>query len=230
LLKVLHPFTCLTSIGSEKGSACTVGGSGWDPQSLFSIVDSLGVGHGMTAAFGNPDIVICDDLGTEAADFILGYTKEKRVIFVHCKGKGNSGSHGEYSASGLQDVCGQATKNLRYFARFGSEIPPKAKDWHAKAWSGANGVSGQVAKRIRKGPVRSNGTEVWDRLQSIIRDPYADLQVWLFLGRMFKKSVFEAQLIKKAPAAEAQQAAYLLFSTMNDVASVGAKMKVFCSP
>src|SRR5205809_6383520 len=41
---------------------------------------------------------------TEAADFILGYTKEKRVVFVHCKGKGNGGGHGEYSASGLQDV------------------------------------------------------------------------------------------------------------------------------
>jgi hypothetical protein len=120
LLKVLHPFDCLTSIGSEKGTACAAIGSRWDQQSLFSIVDLLGNGHGMTTEFGNPDLVVCGDLGTEAADFILGYTKEKRVVFVHCKGKGNGGSHGEYSASGLQDACGQATRNLRYFSRFGS--------------------------------------------------------------------------------------------------------------
>jgi hypothetical protein len=47
---------------------------------------------------------------------------------------------------------------------------------------------------------------------------------------MLKKSEFEKQLTKAKPAPEAQQAAYLLFSTMNDVASVGARLKVLCSP
>jgi hypothetical protein len=230
LLKVMHPYACLSTIGSEKGIACAPNGSKWDARSLFSIVDLLGVGHGMEAEFGHPDIVVCDDLGTEAADFVLGYTREKRVVFVHCKGKGNGGSHGEYSASGLQDVCGQATKNLRYFGRFGNEVPPKAKDWDTKEWSGAHGVSGKVKKRIRTGPAGRTGKELWADLQTIVRDPYADLQVWLFLGRTLKKSELQKQLTKAAPAPEAQQAAYLLFSTMNDVASVGARLKVFCSP
>jgi hypothetical protein len=119
---------------------------------------------------------------------------------------------------------------LRYFSRFGSEVPPKAKDWHTRTWNGANGVSGRVTNRVRKGPTGSTGTEVWKRLQSIIRDPYGDLQVWLFLGRMLSESNFKAQLTKTTPAAEAQQAAFLLFSTMNDVASVGGRLKVYCSP
>jgi hypothetical protein len=229
LLKVLHPFACLESTGSERGMACLTNRSGWDARSLFSIVALLGVGHGMEAEFGDPDIVVCDDLGTEAADFILGYTKEKRVIFIHCKGKGNNGSHGEYSASALQDVCGQATKNLRYFSRFGSDVPPKAKDWATKDWSAA-GISGSVKKRIRKGPAGRNGKELWGDIQTIIRDPYAELEVWLFLGRMLKKCEFEKQLTKAQPAPEAQQAAFLLFSTMNDVASVGGRLKVYCSP
>src|SRR5206468_722745 len=103
------------------------------------------------------------------------------------------------------------------------------KDWHTKTWSGAKGVSGQVTKRVRRGPVGITGPDVWRHLQSIIRDPYGDLQVWLLLGRMLKKSVLETQMTKKSPAAEAQQAAYLLFSTMNDVASVGARLRVYCS-
>lgn len=230
LLKTLHPFACLSAIGSEKGGTCKANGAGWDPQSLFSIVDLLGVGHGLDAEFGKPDFVICDDLGTEAADFILGYTAERRVVFVHCKGKGNSGGHGEYSASGLQDVCGQATKNLKYFARFGSDVPPNAKDWHSKNWSGAKGVTGSVKRRIRRCPTGNTSKTVWTELQTIIRDPYADLQVWLFLGRMLKKGEFEKQLTKANPAAEAQQAAYLLFSTITDCGAIGASLKVFCSP
>ena len=231
LLKILHPALCLDTIGSEKGTACAADGSAWDTQSLFSIVDLLGVGHDLEAEFGNPDLVVCDDLGTEAADFILANRTDKRVVFVHCKGKGNTGSAGRYSASGLQDVCGQATKNLRYFSRYGDETPPNAARWHSQAWPGANGVTGRISQRIRRKPAGvSTGNAAWKEIQRLIRNPYSDLHVWLFLGRMFSKKEFEKQLTKSKPAAEAQQAAYLLFSTMNDVAAVGARLRVFCSP
>ena len=231
LLKVLHPAPCLDAIGSEKGAACAPGCSAWDAQSLFSIVDLLGDGHALEAEFGDPDLVVCDDLGTEAADFILAYQADKRVLFIHCKGKGNTGSAGLYSASGLQDVCGQATKNLRYFSRYGDETPPKAPRWHNQAWPGAKGVTGSVSQRIRRKPAGlATGRAAWKEIQRLIRHPYSDLQVWLFLGRMFSKKEFAKQLTKPKPAAEAQQAAYLLFSTMNDVAAVGARLRVFCSP
>lgn len=231
LLKVLQPAPCLAAIGSEKGTACAPDSSAWDPQSLFSIVDLLGVGHGLEGVFGNPELVVCDDLGTEAADFILAYRALKRVLFIHCKGKGNDGNASLYSASGLQDVCGQATKNLRYFSRYGEEIPPNSSRWHNQAWSGAKGVGGSVSKRIRRKPAGvSTGKAAWNEIQTLIRNPYSDLQVWLFLGRMLSKKEFQKQLTKPKPAAEAQQAAYLLFSTMNDVAAVGARLRVFCSP
>ncbi len=95
LLKVLFPFSSLAAIGSEKGSACALDGSAWDKKSLFAIVDKLGVGHGLTHVFGSPDLVVCDDLETEAADFILYYQHERRVVFVHCKGKGKKGGAGQ---------------------------------------------------------------------------------------------------------------------------------------
>src|SRR5262249_36537701 len=212
LLRILHTAQCVQDIGSEKGQQCLSDGSSWDPLSLFAIIDSLGHGHGLEGLFQDPDILVCDDLEKEVADFILADTKKPRVVFIHAKGKGNGGASGKYAASPLQEVCGQATKNLKYFARYGDEIPDKAKKWHTAEWSGAKGVVGKVKKRIRKSPSHlSTGLELWKAIRAIIRDPLADLEVWLFLGRMFSKSSFKKELRANSPKTEAKQAAYLLF-------------------
>lgn len=238
LLKVLYPYAALDTIGSEKGQACAADESAWDTNSLFSIIDLLGVGHGMDDLFGapnGPDIRVCDDMGTEAADFILADTKKRKVIFIHAKGKG-SGEASKYAASPLQEVCGQTTKNLKYYARFGTDIPTRAKKWHSDVWKvtdkkgSKKKPTGRVKKRIREAPsALTTGLQVWNEVRSIIRDPNAELEVWLFLGRLLSAKSLGEQLRKKKPAAQAKQAAYLLFSTMNDVASVGAKLRVVCS-
>jgi len=230
LLRVIEGVPSLGTIGSEKGRQCASDGSGWDQRSLFAIVDALGRGHGLANFFGTPDILVCDDMGTEAADFILADTKKRRVVFIHAKGQG-SGQARQYAASPLQEVCGQATKNLKYFDRFGQHVPPKAKCWHTSKWSGGKGVSGQVNQRMRKKPSDiTTGSQMWRGIRNIIRDPLADIEVWLLLGRILSKHSLGAQLSAATPAPEATQAAYLLFSTMNDVASVGGKLRVLCSP
>lgn len=230
LVRILYPAECLEQIGSEKGKNCLADSSGWDPKSLFAIIDKLGRGYKLDSLFGKPDILVCDDLETEAADFILADTDKRKVVFIHAKGKGKGESR-KYAASPLQEICGQATKNLKYFSRYGNDEPPKARKWHTRRWTGAKGVSGKVDNRIRMKPNSiSTGLQLWKMIRSIIRDPLADLQVWLFLGRMFSKSSFDQQLNADRSATEAQQAAYLLFSTMNDAASVGVKLRVICSP
>ena len=120
LFSILHTADCVERIGSEKGTACAADGSCWDNESLFAIIDNLGRGYdNVEDLFGDPDIVVCDDLGIEAADFIIADTNGRRVIFVHTKGLGNQGNSRKYAASPLQEICSQATKNLRYFSRFG---------------------------------------------------------------------------------------------------------------
>lgn len=230
LLRILHPSLAVAPIGSEKGKACLPDGSGWDPDSLFAMIDGLGKGYdsGLEKLFGEFDIAVCDDMGTEAADFIMADTGERRVVFIHAKGNGGRAS--KYAASPLQEVCSQATKNLKYFSRYGSDAPNKTRTWDTQPWS-APGVTGEVTHRIRRSPPSvGTGREVWKEIRSIIRDPLADLEVWLFLGGLLSKSAFGRQLRATRPAPEAKQAAYLLFSTMNDVASVGAKLRVICSP
>lgn len=230
LLKILHEAQCLNTIGSEKGTACSADESAWDSNSLFSIIDSLGVGHGLDSLFGNPDVLICDDMGTEAADFIMADTHNKRVVFIHAKGKG-SGNASKYAASPLQEVCGQTTKNLKYFSRYASYEPPKARKWHTTKWSGSNSTRGKVSSRVRRHPNQlTTGLQMWRHIQKIIRDPNSTLEVWMLLGRLLSKSEIQKQLTASTPKPEARQTAFLLFSVMNDVASVGARLRVICSP
>lgn len=227
LLKVIYPYETLNTVGNEKGFACAADGSGWDVNSLFSIIDLLGVGHGLEDIFGTPDIVVCDDMGTEAADFILADTDNNKVVFIHAKGSKNLR---KYAASPLQEVCGQAVKNLKYLAKYGADEPPKARKWHTDEWKSSNTTTGKVKSHIRKSPdgVRT-GLDAWKAIHKIIRHPNAELEVWLFLGKILSKSALEKQLRSRNPKAEAKQSAFLLFSTLNSAASIGAKLKVVSS-
>ncbi|WP_372717603.1 hypothetical protein [Novipirellula sp.] len=71
LLRTIETSPSLSTVASEKGAACYADESAWDDDTFFAIIDKLGVGHGLEQLFGTPELVVCDDMGTEAADFIL---------------------------------------------------------------------------------------------------------------------------------------------------------------
>ncbi len=194
----------------------------WTENTLFGIIKKLGGPAGLQEFFGNPDILICDDMRTEAADFIMADTKRRRVVFIHAKA---SSTKKPYSASALQEVISQATKNINYLGMYNESIPPNLKDWD-KGWP--DGKNPKIPKRILISKLK--GEKAWEKIQSIIRHPLADREVWLFLGSILSKSQFEANLAKDPPTPETLQAAYLLRSALTTVASVGAKLRVFCYP
>ncbi len=222
LIKILFPLKRLESIDEEKHGNYPGGMSGWDPNSLFGVIDALGAGASAKRHFGSPNIVVCDDMQTEVADFILADTKKSRVVFIHAKA--SKPGH-KYSASALQEVCGQATKNINYIGMFNSDRPPNIKLWK-RPWP--NGKKPKVTDRIRRGS--GSAIKVWSEIQSVISNPLAEREVWLFLGQTLSKSALEEHLSKASPTPEAVQAALLLHATMSSVASAGAKLKVFCSP
>lgn len=220
--KLLVPCAVLENTSSEKGDLYLPDESGWDPCSLFGILDDLGAALGLAEHFGNPDVVICDDMRTEASDFIFAEQAEKRVIFVHAKA---SAQKRPYSASALHEVCGQATKNINYLGMFNQARPPNLSAWE-KGWPDER--QRKVARRIRRGP--SSADEAWALIQSIVQHPWAQREVWLFLGQILSKSQLEEHLGRGVPTPEAVQAAYLLHGTMTTVASIGATLRVFCYP
>lgn len=223
IANVMRVSPVLKNISSEKGKQCLIDGKGWENNCLFQIIDDLGTECELQKDFGKPDIVVCDDMCTEVADFILADSSKKKVIFIHAKA---SKDFKPYSASVLQEVCGQATKNIGYLAMFNEARPSNLNKWGGK-WS-AKGTKGFVKKRIRKGV--GSGDKIWEKVRSIIRDPLADREAWLFLGNILSKQRFLRELGKVPPTAEAIQAVYLLQSTLTNVASIGVKLRVFCSP
>jgi len=194
----------------------------WSDNTLFGIIKKLGEPAGLQDAFGDPDIVICDDMRTEAADFIMADTKKRRVVFIHAKA--STAKH-PYSASALQEVISQATKNINYLGMYNESIPPNLKDWDG-GWP--DNTSPKIKKRIIRGP--SNGDKAWEKIRAVTSHPLADREVWLFLGSILSKSQFEANLAKDPATSETVQAAYLLRSALTTVSSVGAKLRVFCYP
>lgn len=233
---ILIDIPCLDTIITEKGKVREKNSNeppkeNWDENSIFRLLADLGVGTDLEKHIGNPDIMVVDDPNKEIADFILGYKSKNgqlaKVVFIHAK---CSGKH-SYSASALQDVCGQATKNIRYLNMFNNVEPPNFnskdntsdKSWD-KPWKWGNMT---VVPRIRY-PKNSNSDKVWKEIKNIIQTPTSEKEVWLLLGQTLKKSEFLKHLGKGTN--EAIQADLLLHSTLQNVGTVNAKLKVFCSP
>ena len=59
------------------------------------------------------ELLICDDMGTECADFIAANFQQKQLAFIHAKAGPGAG----VSASSFHDVVAQAIKNLVYLTR-----------------------------------------------------------------------------------------------------------------
>lgn len=222
LFKMLESVKRLGKIGTEKGDPAGYPPNGWPADSVFGLIDSLGAGTEMAKFMGNPDLLICDDMQTESADFILGDTAKKRVVLMHAKAKSEASY---YSASGLQEVCGQAVKNAKYLAKHNElDSPPNHGTWHSRSWR----LENVERNRIRRGT--GTGRQIWGALRSLIRDPYSTCEVWLVLGQTISVGGLRDALTANQPRPEAVQAAYLLFSTMNFIQATGARLRVFCSP
>jgi len=222
--QILTTCVQLESVAGEKGATINGDSTGWDPASLFGLIDDLGASTLLAKHFADPDILVCDDGGTEIADFILSDTVQgqERIVLIHAKA---SADRRPYSATVLQEVCGQATKNINYLGMYNEQTPRNLGRWGG-AWPSDNNP--KVEPRIRRGP--ASGQEVWSALQRVIRHPHADRQVWLLLGRILSKSEFEDRLGRPDPTPEAVQAAFLLHATMTNVQLIGAKLRVFCCP
>ena len=73
------------------------------------------------------------------------------------------------SASALQEVVGQATKNINFLGMFNEAVPTNLSRWD-EPWKGP--ASSFVKQRIRRGP--NDPQAVWQQIHSIIRHPLAD--------------------------------------------------------
>jgi hypothetical protein len=228
LLQILETVPALASAHSEKGRKGTATASGWEKGSIFELIDrplrrtsrmpSLGELNRLMGC----DILVCDDLNKETADFIAYRQSPKEVIFIHAKDGGGS----KLSATAFQEVCGQAVKNLDPLVAYSQAEPKNLGQW-GKPWKIK--TMGTVDSRIRAGNSFGTPAKIWDEIRSGIRDPNTTRQVWIVLGQGFSRKAFESEHNLSDPPPETIQILYLLQSTWNAVSAIGAQLKILCS-
>ena len=224
LLNIFEPMAALGNVYSEKGPEGSATKDGWHPSSVFHVIDSRGTqadqgyDDSLARALEGTDILICDDLQKEVADFIAASCKEQRVVFMHAKADPKV-----LSASAFHDVCAQALKNLEPLNPYYNWTPPNLSLWE-KPWR----RSGQeyVEQRIRKG--EGTAQELWKAIRNIIRNPAAIREVWIVYGKGFSLNKLREEQLKDNPLPEAVQLLYLLQSTWASLASLNVRFRIFC--
>jgi len=223
----------LEGVVEEKGGAGSHAPNNWDPTSVFGILErsvSSPDQHEnckLTSRLSGCDILVCDDMQNEVADFIAASEEGGWVSFIHVKGK-----MGVRSASDWQDICGQAVKNLEALSPTSIYEPPNLNGW-SKEWAVSDSASStnegySVDQRIRLPEEKNDPKAVWSRLRSLIRKPSVNREVWLVVGGKFSASQFRDNIQSENPRPEVINLVYLLQSTWSSVQQIGANMRIFC--
>lgn len=234
---MLISIDALSKVYSEKGTENGTSIDSWQDNSIFSLLANRGEGSQlkdyMLENGEKEELLICTDLNTEPADFIL--VTNKKIVFIHVKGKGNkpNPSHGRYGASAISEICNQAVKNAHLLSIFDDSPPGNVKTW-TKPWNPNSKKSYNIKERIRTLdlPPEIDCTEyksIWNFIVKKKMDVNISKEVWLVMGHTMKKDVFLEKIGHKNPPAEAKQAALTLESTLASIHSLGLKLKVFCS-
>jgi hypothetical protein len=167
------------------------------------------------------DMLLCTDMGSEVADFVL--TTPRRVAFVHAKA---SSKKSYCSAGALHDVASQALKNLSHLQPL-TVVPMDRSRW-ARKWAASGHVTG-TTYRLRYGAFGTSDA-MWKHIRSHITNPDIDREVWIVLGKSMSKQRLQAEARKAKPKAEAIQVFALLQATWGAVSQLGARLRIFCSP
>lgn len=226
LTQIFNPHSCISNIKSEKGNKTKlpITSDLWHKNTLFGLIAREASGYGDTKLEANFDFehMLCDDLQGEIGDFIALDTKNKRVVFIHAKA-----ANSLLSASAFQEICGQATKNLDYLTPYFDKKPSANIEKWSKPWSFSK--VGTVSSRIVKGGL--SPSKFYSTYEKLVSDPSTSREVWLIVGNMFDYGSFKKEINKRKITdvkPEVIQLVYLLRSTWNNVASVGAQLKIFC--
>ena len=209
----------------ENGSQYTPTDTTWHSNSLFGfIVDSAkkNVNGELAKLLGKATLMVCDDLAKETADFIvMDENKQKpKIIFIHAKTDDTKTV--QCSASGIQTVCAQAMKNLKYISMFNEDDPQNYSSWTSK-WNRTN-INRQVIGSY------TNSEDILSVYQSIIQNPKTDREVWIITTNTISLKHINNEMMNTNPKPWVLQAIYLLNMTMTATSSIGAKLRIFCNP
>lgn len=211
-LQVDHSLEMATS---EKGTFAP-GQVAFTQDSVFrSVVDIIATGD---------DVLLCDDLGDEWADFIglSTGTSPAMISFYHAK-------HGNpsLSASAFHDSVGQAIKNLARMSLPADRLPAKLTGWNGLYRN--DGVQTDIARIVRGGSAQ----DIAEKLYAVRLAPDVLQRVFIVtssLSRAQVEGVLTAAVQGTAPSPHFVQLYWLLMSYFSACSEMGVRAYVVCRP
>jgi hypothetical protein len=202
----------LNAATSEKGGFTALH-TAFDPDSVFGIVaDRIAV---------QDEILICDDLGDEWADFIgiNASSQPKTISFYHAKHDGLT-----LGASALHVVVSQAIKNLGRINLAADAVDAKFPGWRTAY------VNDDVETRIQR-VIRGDVGTIRETIGTALSSPDTIRRVFIVtssLSRLRVEERFVAIRAGEAPRPHFVQLYWLLMSFFSACAEVGAYPYVVC--
>lgn len=177
--------------------------------SLFGVV--------VNDASADDQFLMCDDMGSEWADFIGVSAKEHRVTFYHCKG-----GTVDVGASGLHEVVSQATKNLGYLTASAQELEARRARW-SERWRE------QPIARLQRG---ASVAVFMDAFAKAVVAPQATRRVVIVTSSLSKGALARAfdNLDQESAPAAVIHVLWLLSAFVDECRNVGAVPQVLCRP
>lgn len=224
-LAFFHHLECLANITrGEKGRGRHVsrradGSLTWEHGSVFHVIDNDEMLF--KAADFQPDVLVCEDLGTEMCDFLaLDLRRNRnRMCVIHAKAYGGKEQFSA-GAGPFHEAYAQVVKNLEFLNPLHSVAPDRMQRWDGN-WKG-------VPRIRRKGRGLLSGAKIAPRVDQLVRSVETQKEVWVVLGNGFPiKDLLVDVKPGQLPEYHSVQLIYLLQSCSNQVSSVGARLRVF---
>jgi superfamily II DNA or RNA helicase len=237
----------------EKGENHT--NDSFDPISIFHLIDLLktetsGNKGPFEPYIPNCDIILCTDMGTEPADFILSSETAKKLCYVHIK-CGCSSTRPLSGANNISEVGNQAIKNIENATSKSTRklIPNWSRvvePWPSNPLNSNEPDTPRVIQRLRMIDGQrlnafltnnENITNVNDALEyaseRIIERRRSDAfekEIWIIVGNGFSKQHFFEQMdCPGCGNAESFQAYQLISSWISTANNYDATIKFFVS-
>jgi hypothetical protein len=234
---------------TEKGEEA-VDADEFCPKSIFFLIDRLkGIANATATVrelgplfphIPEVDLILCTDMGTEPADFIL--SSPTKLAFVHVK-CGTSSQRPQSSAGALAEVGSQALKNLEMLNSSNHDLRPANWTNLLATWPSPT-ADRSLTERVRLFEGRrfenpDGDTDLrneklglaWTKIAERRASPSVEKEIWIIAGNSFSRSHFGAALERGRDAAgESLQAYQLLDSWKSAAVNNDVALKFFVSP
>jgi hypothetical protein len=241
IVKNIIPLECLKQLNLSEKDEQNLTLNKFSENSVFHLIDQISNIQDPSVSLAdlgefyqyipNVDLVLCTDMGTEPADFIL--SSKDKVVFVHIK-CGDSSQRPKSSAGALCEVGGQALKNMHFLlntspSQYGN-ITNIRGDWPSPSGNDNGSKLNRIRLFNKIFDINQNLDDVISKIDERRIDPLVRKEIWIVVGNAFSHTHFVNQFNNPRTAApETVQAYQLLDTWFNQTTSHDVDLKIFSS-